>query len=430
MGQPGTGKTIFVEQLLFANAGGERPVLYLTTLSEPLAKVVRFVQGFAFYDEEKLGTAVIYEDIGRELSREGINVLLPRIREAIRTLSPSMIVIDSFRSLHDLTDSALEVRRLVHDLTGLLTAYETTAFLIGEYHEADIRIRPEFAVADGVVELSRKALSTRDERYIRVLKLRGSRYLEGVHAFHITAEGLDVHPRLVTPRIPVEYEPASGRVSSGIPELDEMIDGGFPRGSTTLLAGPSGAGKTTLALQFALEGVRRGEPSLFVNFQENPNQLARTIMHLADEETAAGLEILYASPVELQIDSIVVSMFRRIEEKQIRRVVIDAIGDLAAAASERERLHDYLYALIQRLAVSGITSIFAFETATMSLTGPELNAGPISYMADNLICLGMSGDQTMQRSIRVLKARGSAHDHTVRSMTIHADGIHVHRDSP
>jgi circadian clock protein KaiC len=426
MGQPGTGKTIFVEQLLFANANDDRPVLYLTTLSEPLAKVVRFVQDFAFFDAAKIGTSVIYQDIGAELSEGGIAVLIPILSEAIRTTRPAVIVIDSFKALHDLSESAPEMRRLVHDLTGRLTAYDTTAFLIGEYHQEDIRHFPEFAVADGVVELSRRQLGTRDERFFRILKLRGSRYREGSHAFEITDGGLVVHPRLISPRLPVDYEPESGRVSTGVPELDVMLHGGLPAGSTTLLAGPSGSGKTTLALQFALQGVRQGEPSLCINFQENPSQLSRTIGRLAgDLETAESLEVLYFSPVDLRIDTIIGQLFHRIETKGIRRVVLDAVGDLVASTSEPQRLHDYLYALIQHLAVRGITSVFTFESFGHGVTGGDINAGPISYMADNLLLLDMRGEQTMQRSIRVLKARGTSHDLDVREMTIGAEGIRV-----
>lgn len=424
MGQPGTGKTIFVEQILFANAGGERPALFFTTLSEPLAKVVRFVQEFSFYDESMIGSSVLYDDIGGDLAEKGIAMLVPRLKEAIKSARPSLIVIDSFRALHDLSDSAAEMRHLIHDVTGLLTAYETTAFLIGEYHQEDIRHHAEFAIADGVVELSRQPLGTRDERYFRVLKLRGSRYLEGSHAFRITADGLDVHPRLVTPRIPVTYQPAGERVPTGVPGLDDMLDGGLPSGSSTLLAGPSGSGKTTFALQFALEGVRRGEPALCVNFQENPTQLARTIQRLAGS-AAADLDVLYSSPVELQIDSIIGELFRRIEAKGIRRVVVDAIGDLAASTSESHRLHDYLYALTQHLVVNGITSVFTFETAGQSTTGGDLNAGPISYMADNLILLDMRGEDTMRRTIRVLKARGTAHDQDIRTIVIGPDGVRV-----
>jgi circadian clock protein KaiC len=425
MGQPGTGKTIFVEQILFANADEERPVLYFTTLSEPMAKVVRFVQDFAFFDETKLGTSVVYEDIGAELARGGISILVPRLTEAIKTISPGVIVIDSFRALHDLSDSVSEMRHLVHDLTGLLTAYETTAFFIGEYHQEDIRHHPEFAVADGVVELSRQPLSTRDERFFRVLKLRGTPYMEGSHAFQITDQGLDVHPRLVTPRVPVHYRPSPDRLRTGVPGLDEMLDGGLPSGSSTLLAGPTGSGKTTLALQFALEGVRNGEPSLCVNFQENPTQLGRTVRRLAgDSRTAEALDLLYISPVELQIDSIIGEMFRRIETKRIRRVVLDAIGDLASSTSEPHRLHDYLYALMQHLAVNGITSMFPFESAGQ-ITGGDLKAGPISYMADNLLLLDMRGEETTRRTIRVLKSRGTAHVADVRPITIGPDGIRV-----
>jgi circadian clock protein KaiC len=339
-----------------------------------------------------------------------------------------MIAIDSFKALHDLSESVSDMRRLVYELTGLLTAYETTSFLVGEYHQEDIRYAPEFAVADGIVELSRRQLGTRDERFFRVLKLRGSRYQEGFHAFEITGHGLDIHPRLVTPRVPADYEPAHGRISTGVPDLDAMLEGGLVSGSGTLLGGPSGSGKTTLALQFALDGVRKGEPSLCMNFQENPAQLSRTIRRLApDPETASALELLYFSPVELRIDTIIGQLFRCIQSKGIKRLVIDSIGDLAASTSDPQRLHDYLYALMQHLTVNGVTSLSTFETAGRGRTGGDWTAGPISHMADNLVVLEMRGDESMRRTIRVLKARGTAHDLDVREMVIGSDGIRLLR---
>jgi circadian clock protein KaiC len=427
MGHPGSGKTIFAEQLIFNNADDDRPILYLTTLSEPLAKIVRYLEGFDFYDETKLGTQVVYEDIGPQLAREGVQALIPFLREAIRTMSPKVIVIDSFKAIHDLAPSAGDRRRLVYEMTALLTSYGTTAFLLGEYTEDDILLYPEFAVADGIVELSRRRLGNRDERFFRVFKIRGSRYLEGAHAFRITSSGLDIYPRLVSPRIPEDYEPAIERVSTGVPGLDEMLDGGFWRGTTTLLAGPSGAGKTTIGLQFALEGARQGEPSMYINFQENPTQLARTIRGLGvdlSEASSIGLDLVYASPVELQIDSIIVDMFRRIQERGIRRLVIDAIGDLASAATDQQRLHDYLYALVQHFAVRTITSVLNFETFGNALHGGGVQ-NQMSYLSDNVLLLTVEGEERTRRMLRVLKTRGSAHDPRVREVAIGEGGLSV-----
>src|ERR687895_580496 len=424
MGHPGSGKTIFAEQLVFHNAADDRPILYLTTLSEPVAKVVRYLQGFRFFDETKLGTQVIYEDVGPQLAADGAGALIPLLREAIRTLSPKIIVIDSFKAVHDLAPSVADRRRMVHDMTALLTAYGTTAFLLGEYTEEDILHYPEFAVADGIVELSRLRLGNRDERYFRVYKLRGSRYLEGAHAFRITDAGLDVYPRLVSPEMPEGYEPASERISTGVEGLDAMLDGGVWRGSTTLLAGPSGAGKTTIGLQFALEGARQGEPSLYMNFQENPSQLTRTIRNLGvdpDLAQAQGLDLVYASPVELQIDSIIVDMFRRIQQRNVRRLVIDAIGDLASAATDPQRLHDYLYALVQHFAVRTITSLLTFETTGNTISGAGMQ-NAMSYLSDNVLLLTVEGEERTRRRLRVLKTRGSAHDARVREVEITAAG--------
>ncbi|MFA6556716.1 MAG: ATPase domain-containing protein, partial [Candidatus Obscuribacterales bacterium] len=274
MGQPGTGKTIFAEQMVFHHAQeDERPILYFTTLSEPSSKVLTYLQRFSFFDENKVGSIVQYIEIGTQLSKGGINALVPIIEEAIHTSAPKMIVIDSFKALHDLAESPQEMRRMLYELTGLLTAFETTVFLLGEYSDDHAQTLPEFAVADGILQFLRSSLSTRDERFLRVLKLRGSNYLEGLHGCKITSSGLDIFPRLVTPKVAESYDANRDRVRSGIDGFDTIVGGGLLRGSATVVAGPAGAGKTTFSLQFALAGCKENERSLYVNFQENPSQL-------------------------------------------------------------------------------------------------------------------------------------------------------------
>jgi circadian clock protein KaiC len=111
---------------------------------------------------------------------------VPKVKERIKALSPKIIVIDSFKALHDISPSLAAMRRVVHDLAGLLTAYDTTAFLIGEYAQEQMATHPEFVVADGIVELLRHESGMRDDRYFRVRKLRGERYREGLHALRLT----------------------------------------------------------------------------------------------------------------------------------------------------------------------------------------------------------------------------------------------------
>jgi circadian clock protein KaiC len=428
MGQPGTGKTIFAEQLLFHNANGDRPLLYVTTLSEPMNKVVSYVQRFEFFQPEKLGGIIQYEDLGAALSEHGPGALTDWLKDAIKTRSPEVIVIDSFRAIHDLAMSTDDTRRFISNVAGLLSAYDVTAFLLGEYTQDDIRTFPEFAVADAIVELARQPRSSRDERFMRVLKLRGSPYREGQHAFRITGSGLELYPRLVAPRIPEKYESSLERIPTGVHGLDDMLGGGLLTGSTTLVVGMTGSGKTTIALQFALEGVRRGEQTLYVNFQENPAQLRRAIANLGgnpNEVRRQGLELLYASPVELQIDSIVVEIFQAIRSGNIRRLVIDAVGDLAAAASDSQRLHDYLYSLIQHFAARGVTTILTLESGEGFPGSTLAHDQRFSYMSDNLVYLAWNPDKVGHRMIRVVKMRGSAHERDIREFEISADGARV-----
>ena len=426
MGEPGTGKTLFAQQLVFHNAGGDRPILYLTTLSEPLTKVVKFLQGFTFFDPDRLPRDVIYDEVGTELADEGIDALVVKVKERIKAIGPKIIVIDSFKALHDIAPSIAAMRRVVHDLAGLLTAYDTTAFLVGEYSEHQMAILPEFVVADGIVELLRLDAGMRDERFFRVRKLRGSAYREGLHGIRLSASGVELYRRLVTPRVPPRYETVRERVATGVEGLDRMLHGGLWRGTTTLLAGPTGSGKTTIGVQFVLDGLRSGEPSLYVHLEENPTQFRHLIRDHGGDPDSPDLHSLYCSPVELQIDSLVDGVFRVIRQSGVKRVVVDAVGDLVTAARDPQRMHDYLYALSQHFAVNGVTALLLFETARPGITGSYTINAPFSHLSDNILLLEVDvADEVTRRRLRVIKTRGSAHDPRVREIVISAGGVEV-----
>ncbi|HEY8258315.1 MAG TPA: ATPase domain-containing protein [Gemmatimonadales bacterium] len=430
MGAPGTGKTMFAQQLAVHNADPERPVLYLTTLSEPLAKVVTYLQQLTFYDENKIGSAIRYEDLSDALMEHGVGVLVSRLRDAIMQISPSIIIIDSFKAVHDLSTSVAEMRRFVADLAGLLTAYDTTTFLVGEYEEEEIGRYPEFAVADAIIEFARHKRSNSDERYARVSKLRGASYREGLHAFRVTSGGLEFFPRLVSPEFPRDYRPSPEKISTGIAGLDAMLGGGLWRGTTTLVAGPTGAGKTTTAIQFCLEGIRKGEPILYMNFQENPVQLGRLVQSLGgelDDSMDERWHAIYTSPVELQIDSLIGGAFAMIKEKGIRRVAVDGVGDLLLAAGDPQRVHDYLYALTQHFARNGVSSLLTFETGLGIRTQPGNITDQLHFSAltDCIILLDLERVDRLRRSACVIKARNSAHDLAIREIEITAKGLEI-----
>ena len=428
MGEPGSGKTILAERLIFANAKeGDRPILFLTTLSEPLEKIVRYLQEFEFFDEALLASgAVVYETLGPELEAHGIGAVVPKLKEVIKTLGPKIIVIDSFKAIHDLSTSLPEMRRMLYEVSGLLTAYDTTAILLGEYSTDMISSLPEFAVADSMIELARMKRSTRDERFLRVLKLRGSGYQEGFHAFRISPRGLDVFPRLTSPAIPPSYDISTQtRLSTGVEGLDALLQGGVWTGSTTILQGTTGSGKTTLALQFVLHGLQRGEPGLYVNFQENPTQLARSIESLGwslEDAKARGLQLLYASPVELQIDSILVELFAAIKQHGIKRIAVDALGDLVQD-DELRRATGYLYALAQNFQVWRATTVMTLET---SAVGAAALVGQASAICDNVIDLRVerTGD-TARRTLSVLKSRATENDLGTHELRISSRGVAV-----
>ncbi len=152
MGSPGAGKTILAEQLCFANASAGRPILYVATFSEPMQKLVGFLQEFGFTVPEKLGTEIVYEYIGENVLTEPER-LPERFQELLTQYRPKIVVVDSFKALADLMPDKSAWRRTLDAIGGMLSAYDTTTFWVGEYSSEMLSVLPEFAVADGIVDL-------------------------------------------------------------------------------------------------------------------------------------------------------------------------------------------------------------------------------------------------------------------------------------
>lgn len=427
MGSPGTGKTILAEQVCFANASPERPILYLATFSEPLQKLVGFLQEFSFTKPEKIGTEVVYDYIGEDVleAPEGIST---RLQELLTLHRPKIIVIDSFKALADLLPDRPTWRRTLDAIAGMLTAYGTTTFLVGEYTSSMLSDLPEFAVVDGIVDLTRVERGSRDERFFRVLKLRGSASLPGQHAFQLSHDGIAAFRRFVAPADPPDYRPVLERVKSGIFGLDDMIATGWLRGTATLVVGPSGAGKTSLGLHFLRAGLDEGEPGLLVSFQESPTQLARMVTNFGwDPAKMLGpgkIDNLYMSPVELQIDWVASEILQRLEGQGLRRVVIDSVSDLQKGATDIQRYREFLYSLTQMFAVHQVTSML-LSAALASPSSRGITGHDISYMSDNIVLLEMLLGDDLIRTIRVLKSRASDHDGRRRALHITSNGITV-----
>jgi circadian clock protein KaiC len=423
IGAPGTGKTILVEQYIFRNATVDRPALYLSTVSEPFDKVIRYGQSLEFFDAKAIGKRVLYEDLGGAVLDHGLAGVLARIDDLIKEHHPGLLAIDSFKALHAFAADQTEFRRFLHDLAGRLTALAASSFWVGEYDASDSTSAPEFAVADAIIALSTRRMAERQTRILEILKLRGSGFAAGEHAYRISPSGVDVFPRLADSLDGSDYALSLERQSTGVDALDELLGDGYWPGSTTLVCGPSGVGKTLIGLHFIFRGAERGQPGVIATLQENRVQLARIVEGFGWSLDNDRVHLMVRSPVDVYIDEWVYELLDLIEKTGAKRVLIDSLADLYFTIGDPIRFREWMYSLTQRLVRKGV-SLF------MTLEVPELfeviriSEHGMSHLSDNVLLLQyVRTDSRITRALTVVKTRASHHEPEVRAYEISREGI-------
>lgn len=433
-GSPGSGKTTLAQQIIFANATAERPALYFTLLGEPTLKMLRYQQEYSFFDPARVGSAIQYLNLSEEALEQDLSVVLERVVTEVERTKPGIVVVDSFRTFSGRTSEiapagVMTIDHFVQRLALHLTTWEVTSFLIGEYADQEQR-NPVFTVADGVFWLSQVTDRNSVVRKFQAIKVRGRAHMPGLHTFRITDGGLQIFPRI--PQQQWERRPQSiRRLATGVPGLDEMMDGGIPAGDAVMLAGPAGSGKTTFATQFVAEGLRQGEAVVIVVFEEYPEEyLARAKARNQDMEEsieAGRLRLLYLRPLDLSVDETLAEILDAVQQLGATRVVIDSLSgfEVALAPAFREDFRESLYRLVGALTATGVT---IFMTTEIVGGYPEVRftTEKVSFITDDIIIQRfVEIDGVLRTVLAIHKMRGSGHSHDFRTYEVTANGAVV-----
>jgi circadian clock protein KaiC len=428
-GAPGTGKTILAHHVCFANGAAGHRCVYYTTMSEPHTKLVRHLEPFSFFDPAALGTHVEHIHLGDFLRPARQDGLAPLVSEIVRkTLEeePAIVVVDSAKMLRDFADER-ELRAALYDLTGRISQTGTVLLLVGEYTPEELRGSIEFSLADGIIQLEYQAREPLDRRWLRIAKMRGGSHHSGKHTFRIGPGGVEVFPRIET-LVPHDVTPVSGQVPSGIPGLDELMNGGAKKADATLVTGPSGVGKTIFGLRWLTQGLEQGEHCLYVTFQDTADQLvtgaASFGWDLAAARASGNVLFSYVPLGDLDLDVLASAVRSDLSKQPTSRIVIDSLAELAFAAREGERFPAYLRSLSGLVRAAGGSLLITSETGTRGLPATALDE--LLFLFDNVIDLRYieEGSQ-IGRAVHVAKMRNSRHEMTLNSLTITDRGLVV-----
>ncbi|RAU48081.1 MULTISPECIES: ATPase domain-containing protein [unclassified Pseudomonas] len=434
-GEPGTGKTTIALQFLMAGAAAGERCLYIT-LSETEQELRDGAQShgwslgpnidvFELTPPEDLLDAEHQQSLLYSSDLE-LGEATRQIFEVVERVRPSRVVIDSLSEIRLLAQASLRYRRQILAIKHYFVRYDATVILLDDL-TAEHQDKTVHSVAHGVIRLQQLTPNYGAERRrLRVLKYRGQKYRGGYHDFTIATEGVQVFPRLIAAEYRASYE--SRQVSSGIPELDSLLGGGIDSGSSTLIIGPSGTGKTLIALVFGVAAALRGEKVAVFIFDEEKGLLINRInklgIDLAALQASGNLVVEQVDAAELSPGEFSHQVRRRVDDEGITTVIIDSLNGYHAAMPEENALVLHVHELLLYLNRRGASTFLT--VAQHGLVGEMEAPVDITYLADTVILLRyFEAMGKVRRAISIIKKRTGTHESSIREYRIGGSGLKI-----
>ncbi|RYJ02280.1 MAG: circadian clock protein KaiC [Acetobacteraceae bacterium] len=433
-GRPGAGKTTLALQFLLAGVRlGER-VLYIS-----LSETERELRLVAARHGWSLDGVEVFElvppesslDPNRELTvfhpaEMELNETTQLVFDRVAALNPSRIVFDSLSELRLLAQNSLRYRRQILALKHFFTGRRCTVLMLDDMSSKsdDLQLH---SIAHGVVMLEQVAVDYGSERRrLRVVKMRGMPFRGGFHDFNIRRGGLEIFPRLIA----AEHRKAfpADMVSSGSAELDTMVGGGLERGSSLLLLGAAGVGKSTIALSFVMAAATRGERAAVYAFDEGrATILSRTAslgLPLHGAVDSGLVSIQQVDPAELSPGEFAHRVRRAVEVEDVRVVVIDSLNGYLSAMPDERFLVLQMHELLSTLNQLGVLTVLVL--AQHGLVGPMQTPVDLSYLSDAVLMLRyFEHEGLVRRALSVVKKRSGQHERAIREFQLGSRGLAV-----
>jgi circadian clock protein KaiC len=433
-GVPGSGKTTLAMQYLMEGVRNGEPALYVTLseTEEELRAMARShnwpLEGVTIRElvppEESLQPAeqyTMFHPAEVELSETTRTIL-----SDVERLKPTRLVFDSLSELRLLAGDPLRYRRQLLALKQFFRGRRCTVLLLDDLTSSgrDLQVQ---SIAHGVLVLEQLLPEYgADRRRVRVLKHRGRRFRGGYHDYLIGTGGLQVYPRLVAAEHRTDLD--EQKFSSGISTLDELLGGGLERGTSTLIVGAAGTGKSSLAAQFVTAAAGRGQRSAMFIFDESKNTLLSRMsglgVDLRQHVENGTVSIRQVDPSELTPGEFAWTIRREVEEGQAKVVVIDSLNGYLNAMPGERFLTIHLHELLMFLGEKGVATLLI--GAHQGMMGPMITPVDASYLADAVVLLRyFEARGEIRQAISVMKKRGGRHERSIRDFSLESDGIQV-----
>ena len=432
-GTPGTGKTTIAAQfLLEGDKQGERGLYITLSETEEELRETSASHGWHFGPSNAIFELVPPETLLDEQQQQSLlyssdlelGETTKRIFEAIEKQSPKRIVIDSLSEIRLLSQSSLRYRRQVLALKHFFSRTDATVLMLDDLTTETLD-KTVHSVAHGVIRLEETAPDYGAERRrLRVIKYRGQRFRGGHHDMVIDTGGVKVFPRLVSGEHRTEFTRET--VSSNSPALDRLLGGGLERGSSTLVLGPAGTGKSLLTMTFAVQAVARGEKAAMFIFDEELGLLFERAKGLGIDlqalKDSGNLLIEQIDAAEMSPGEFSQRVRSCVESMGARTVVIDSLNGYQQAMPEEKQLILHMHELLQFLNRRGATTFLT--VAQHGLVGDMQAPVDVTYLADTVVLLRyFEATGRVRRAISIIKKRTSAHEDTIREYQIGSKGI-------